>query len=170
MKVSSVYGRNVISTTGKRGYVISVNADGGKLVSLVCADETDEREFTVDTDSVKIFGETIVFDDGQAAPCAATPIRLGRAGYDDKGAYLGILEEITFSGKKLIKAKIGKKNYPADELILGDVVIVKSGRTLRANVEKDGKIILKKGARLTPEALERALQEGEYVQTHLKSL
>lgn len=169
MKLSSLFGKEVISTAGKRGYVISVNANGGKLEGLVCADE-DEREFTVDMDNVKSLGEIIVFEDRQSAMSASSPLRLGRAGYDDKGAYLGILEDFTFSGKKLLKAKIGKKNYPAEGLIFGDVIIVKSGRTLRFDVEKGGKVILKKGARLTQDALDKAYKEGEYVQAHLKSL
>lgn len=169
MKISSVYGKSVVSMAGKRGYVISVLAEGAKLISLTCADE-NEREFHVGAEQVIKFGEEITFRGDPSSPACGTPLRLGRAVYDERGNYLGILEDFTFSGNRLQKAKIGKKNYPAEGLMFGDVVIMKSGRTLRYDVQKDGKVLFKKGTPLTAERLDAAQKEGEYVQANLKSL
>ena len=51
MKISSIYGKKVESTAGRRGYVISVNANGGRLECLVCADE-EENEFSIDVKNI----------------------------------------------------------------------------------------------------------------------
>ena len=47
MKVSILYGKETLSTAGKKGYVLSVNVSGGKIVSYTCADENEKR-FTID--------------------------------------------------------------------------------------------------------------------------
>lgn len=169
MKISTVYGREVISTAGKRGYILSVHTEGAKLIGFTCADQ-NEREFGLDIGNVLKFGDSILFRDESAPPIAAPRLRLGRAAYDEKGNWLGLAEDFTFSGNRLQKARIGKKNYPAEGLVFGDVLIVKSGRKLRYDVEKNGKILLKKGTPLTAEAMETARKEGEYVQASLKSL
>lgn len=169
MKISSVYGKEVLSTEGRRGYVISVHGEGGKLGCFICADE-NEREFILDIDDVVKFGETIIFRESERRTVPMAAVRLGRPVFDEKGIYLGALEDFTFNGNRLTNAKIGKKNYPAEGLICGDAVILKSGRKLRYDVVKDGQVILKKGTRLTYEALEIARTAGEYVQASLKSL
>lgn len=176
MKLSSIYGKEVLSSAGRRGYVLSVNAKNGRLSHLLCADE-NEREFTVGFSDITRFGDPILYHgetlSGKEDNCdraAAVPVRLGRAGFDAKGGFLGFLEDFTFSGDRLINAKIGKKNYPAEEVVLGDVVIVKPCRKLSDDVKKDGKVLLKKGAPLTANALDAARKEGEYVQAQLKSL
>ncbi len=97
-------------------------------------------------------------------------MRLGCAGFDEKGNYLGILEEFTYSKNKLLKAKIGKKTYPAEGLLAGDVIIVKRVKRVNADVVKDGKVIIKKGTPLTNEVLASAEANGEYIQTNLKSI
>lgn len=169
MKISSVYGQEVLSTEGKRGYVLSVHAEGGKIGCFICADE-NEKEFVLNIEDVVKFGEPIIFREGNGETRIMPPVRLGRPVFDEKGVYLGALEDFTFNGSKLINAKIGKKNYPAEGLVCGDAIILKSGRKLRYDVTKDGKIILKKGTALTAEALEIARTAGEYVQASLKSL
>lgn len=169
MKVSELYGKKAVSTNGKRGYVLSLNAAGGKIESIVLADE-NEREFTVDVQNILSVGEEIVFEDRESAQKAAKPIRLGRAGFDERGKFLGFLEELTLKGFKLSKAKIGKKNYPADGVVWGDVIIVGRTRRLKCDVLKDGKVILKKGTVIDEETMSAALETGEYVQTTLKSL
>lgn len=169
MKLSTIYGKSVVSMAGRRGYVISVLAEGAKLMWLTCADE-NEREFHVAVEHVIKFGEDITFRGDPSPSAQGTPIRLGRAVYDEKGGCLGILEDFTFSGNRLQKAKIGKKNYPAEGLIHGDVILMKSGRTLRYDVQKDGKVLFRKGTPLTAETLDAARKEGEYVQVNLKSI
>ena len=169
MKISELYGKRVISTAGKEGYVISVNATGGKILCLVCADE-GEREFTVDFKNILAFGESVIYEDRQSVLAASVPVRLGRAGFDERGNYLGQLEDFTFKGEKLKSAKIGKKNYPAEGLILGDIVIVKDMKRLKKDVEKEGRLLFKKGTFVTEDVLLEAAASGEYVQTTLKTL
>lgn len=169
MNISSLYGKKVLSTAGKSGYVISVNVAGGRIECLTCADE-NENEFYVDMRSVLKTGDKILFEDRESAIKAAKPVRLGRASYDDNGMYLGNLVDMTYTGGKILKAKIGKKSYPASGLVCGDVVIAKTVRTVKSDVVKDGKVIIKKGTPLTDGVLLAAEKEGEYVQANLKSL
>lgn len=170
MNVSEFYGKKVESTAGKKGYVISVNAYEGKLECLICADE-DENEFAVDVKNiVTLENNLIVYEDRESAIKASKPLRLGCAGFDEKGVYLGNLEEYTFSKNKLLKAKIGKKTYPAEGVLLGDVAIVKRIKRVKADVIKNGKVIIKKGTPLTNEVLADAESQGEYIQTSLKSI
>lgn len=169
MNVSLLYGKKVLSTAGKRGYVISVNAADGRIECLTCADE-DENEFFVDMRSVIKIGDKILFEDRESAIKAAKPVRLGRASYDDKGMYLGNLVDMTYSGGKILKAKIGKKSYSASDLTCGDVVIARSVKKVKSDVIKDGKVIIKKGTPLTDSVLSAAEKEGEYIQTNLKSI
>lgn len=169
MNVSLFFGQKVLSTDGRRGYIVSVNAAAGRIECLTCADE-DENEFLVDMKNVIKLGDPIIFDDRESKIKAAKPVRLGRASYDDKGMYLGNLEDMTCSGGKILQVKIGKKNYKAAELTYGDVVIHKPLKKLKENVIKDGKIIIKKGTPLTGGVLSAAEKEGEYFQTNLKSL
>lgn len=169
MKISEIYGKTVTGTDGKTGYVISVNAYKNTVVCLVCADE-DENLFTIDVKNILSVGETIVYEDRQSAINSAVPVRLGKAGFDEGGKYLGSLQDISLKDYKLVSAKIGKKNYPAEGLVSGDIIIVKKLKTLKSDVVKNGKIILKRGSSLTEKALETAADEGEYVQANLKSL
>lgn len=168
MKVSEFFGKRVLSTSGKEGYVISVNASGKNLY-LLCADDS-EREFAVDVKSVKSVGTKIVYEDGESQIISSVPLRLGRAGYDEDGRFLGVLEDFTLTGGQIKSAKIGKKTYPAEALILGDVVIVKKIRRLKSDVKKDGNILFKKGTCVTAELLQSAALSGEYVQTTLKTI
>ncbi|MDE6667518.1 MAG: hypothetical protein K2K38_04120 [Clostridia bacterium] len=169
MNVSLLYGKKVLSTEGRKGYVISVNAAAGKIECLTCADE-DENEFFVDMKNVLKIGETILFEDRERAIKAAKPIRLGRASYDDGGMYLGNLEDMSCNGKRILRVKIGKKSYSPGELVYGDVVIAKKTKRLKSDVIKDGVVIIKKGMPVTDEVLKKAEKEGELIQTNLKSI
>ncbi len=55
-------------------------------------------------------------------------------------------------------------------MLTGDVAIVKRVKRIKADVVKDGKVIIKKGTPLTAEVLASAEAQGEYVQTNLKSI
>ena len=169
MNVSQFIGKKVVSTQGKTGYVLSVNGGNGRVECLACADE-DEKEFLIDVKNIVSAGEKIVFDDRAGAIAAAKPLRLGRAGFDESGAYLGEICDYIFKGNALLKAKIGKKNYPAERLVCGDVVIVKHVKKLTCDVVKDGEVIFKKGTPVTKALLKKAQALGEYVQTNLKSI
>ncbi len=169
MKISEIYGKKVESTAGKSGYVVSCNGTAGKLVCLLCADE-NENEFFVDVKNIISVGSKIIFEDRETAIKSAKPIRLGRAGFDENGKYLGNLSDLSFNGTQIKQAKIGKKNYPAEKLFMGDVIIVPAVKRLKSDVIKDGKVILKKGTEVNTEVLTSAATEGEYVQTNLKTL
>lgn len=168
MKVSSIYGKRIISTEGKEGYVISVSAAGQSLY-LTCADG-NEREFCVDMTSVISFGDKIIYDGTECINLSSVPLRLGRACFDVQGNYLGNLNDFTVLRGRLKSAKIGKKNYPVEGLILGDVVIVKDMRRLKSDVIKEGDTLFKKGTLVTDSVLSEAAAAGEYVQTTLKSI
>lgn len=168
MKLSEILGKRILSTTGKEGYVVSVGAEGRSLF-FTCAD-ISEREFTVDAKNVLRLGDSILYDGTESAKKPAVTLRLGRAGFDMQGNYLGKLADFTVLGKKLRSAKIGKKNYPAEGLILGDIIIVKDVRRLTSDVVKDGAVLFKKGTPVTDEMLSEAAAAGEYVQTTLKTL
>lgn len=122
MKVSSIYGKKIISTEGKTGYVISVKADG-QSVFFTCADG-NEREFCVDMASVISVGDKIIYNGAECENLNAVPLRLGRAGFDTRGNYLGKLSDLTITGGRLKTARVGKKTYPVEGLIFGDIVIV----------------------------------------------
>lgn len=169
MNVSLLYGKKVVSTEGRRGYVISVNAAAGRIECLTCADE-DENEFLIDMKNVLKIGDTILFEDRDRAIKSAKPVLLGRAGYNEAGDFLGTLEDMTYSGNKILKVKIGKKSYQANELTYGDVVITRNAKKLKSDVLKDGKVLIKKGTPLTGKILSYAEKEGELVQTNLKSI
>lgn len=169
MKVSSLLGKIAEGAGGKRGYVISANVNGRGEVFLKCADE-NEREFTVLARNITGADEKVTFSEGQSAPPPCRALRIGTAAVDEKGAYIGVIEEFFLKDGRISKVKIGKKNYPAERLTLGDVVIVKTFKKLKSDVTKNGKIILKKGAYLTEEAAAAAEAEGEYVQTRLKTI
>lgn len=169
MNISDFYGKSIESTSGKKGYVLSVNVIGEKVECLVCADE-DEKEFTVDFKNIVSTGYKIVYVDRAEALKKAKPVKLGRAGFDCEGNFLGFVEDISIKGGKLLKAKIGKKYYPAETLVCGDAVLAIRGKKLKSDVIKDGKIIFRKGTAVTEEILKKAEAVGEYVQTNLKSI
>lgn len=168
--ITSLYGKAVESTAGKTGYVISVNAGSGKIQCLICADE-NENEFAVDVRNIVSVANKIIYEDRESAINDSVPVRLGIPGYDLNGAYLGALKDITLKGDVLGAAIIGKKKYSAADVSLGDAAIVKNiPRTLKENVVKDGRVILKRGAPLTEENLQIAREAGVYVQTNLKTI
>lgn len=168
MKISEIVGKKIFGEGGRQGYVVSVGELNGEIY-LRCADG-NEREFAVKMESVYQSGGNILFGGGEAENKSFYALRLGRACYDMKGNYLGRLNDCTIRRGKLTGARIGKKNYPAGELIFGDAVLVKEVRRLNADVVKNGKTLFKKGTCVTDGLLGEAAAQGEYVQTTLKSI
>lgn len=168
MRVSTLYGKITEGKEGKRGYVISVNAAGGKIVSLSCADE-DENLFFISAKNMKNTREKICYK--AEGEFFGTPIRLGVPVYDCEGNFMGNLTELTAEKNEITFAYCGAKKYRACDIVLSDAVIVKSSaRILKSDVKKDGKTILKKGTSLCGENLKKAEMLGEYVQANLKTL
>lgn len=168
MKLSLFYGKQIKSAAGRTGYVISVHALGGKIVGLGCADG-DEKEFFADADGAKISKGKITFK--KESKTAGTPVRLGIPVFDCEGAYLGRLTDFIVEKNILTFALVGNKKFSADDIVCGDAVIVKScARVLKSDVKKNGKILIRRGNPLTPEALKKAQDNGEYVQANLKTI
>lgn len=169
MLVSDFFGKKIVSTTGKTGYVISVNASDTAIEALVCAD-SDENEFVVDVKNILQYGNEIVYEDRENSIKRAKPLRLGRASYTTGGKYLGLVEEYLLKGNKITGVKIGAKKYPMEAIAFEDAAIIKAVQKLKSDVIKDGVVLIKKGTAVTGEVLETAAQKGEYVQTNLKTI
>lgn len=147
MKLSELFGKRVVTTAGREGYVLKAVYSGGRIVRLVCAD-LNEREFNVSAAGIKKAGAGLLCRPA-SGKSQGKILRLGLLCYDKFGGFLGILQDATIFGDKIKSAKIGKKNYPFSGLSIGDAVIVYSADTA---------------------TLERAIEDGEYVKTRLKGL
>lgn len=170
MKLSSIYGKKVLSTAGKEGYVLGVYADGNAVDCLICADE-NENEFTVGAESIKSFKGKILFKEGGRAQVGGKPLALGKPVFDCAGDYFGTLTDFTVEKNRLKLAHVGNKKFSCDDIIVGDAVIIKSSaRILKSDVKKGNRVIIKRGTPLTPEVLKKAQKKGEYVQTNLKTI
>lgn len=170
MKVSLFYGKKCESTAGKSGYVISVNANGMKLVSLTCADE-GEREFTVDVKNIKGVKNKIYYTESKHPAENGAPLRLGKPVYDCEGNFVGKLTDFTVENDAITFAHVGSKKFAAEDIVCGDAVIIKnSAGILKDNVKKNGKVIIKRGTPLSEEVARKAQRHGEYVQTRLKTI
>lgn len=169
MKLSDIYGKEVESKDKKRrGWVRSVLGKGGAPQFLLCFDG-EECEFDVDWKDIVHIGDKIIFDDRAAEKKNCSPLRLGLPAYDDTGRFLGNLSDISV-GKEGVFYVIGRKKYRPEYISVGDVLIVHPPRTLKENVTAGGAVILKKGSPLTPEALKKAEEAGEYFQAWLKTI
>ncbi|MCM1532674.1 MAG: hypothetical protein NC114_10455 [Ruminococcus flavefaciens] len=169
MKISILYGMPVQSTAGKTGYVISVNESLGKIQCLVCADE-NENEFAIDVKNIISVNDKVTFEDRESVIKHSTPVRLGKPVYSGEGKFLGHLTDLNVESNEVVSAQVGKKKFSAGNFVCGDAVIVKKfERVLKSDVKKDGRVILRRGTSLTPEVLEKAQEEGEYIQANLKS-
>lgn len=170
MKLSSFYGKSVISTAGKEGYVISVYAGENKISCLICADE-NEKEFTIDVNNIKCVRDKIVFYDVKKVLKSGKPLRLGKPAFDCSGTYIGKVNDFTVDNFALKYAHVGNKKFSANDIVCGDAVIIKnSARILKSDVKSGGKVLIKRGTPLTPELLQKAKKKGEYVQTNLKTI
>lgn len=170
MKLSSIYGKKVLSTAGKEGYVISVYANENKLLYLLCADE-NENEFAVSADSIKSVKKNITFKDGKDEKICGNTLSLGKPVYDCDGAFFGLLTDYTIEKNELVYAHVGNKKLSCGDIVAGDAVIIKSSaRILKSDVKKGNRVLIKRGTPLTPEVLQKACKKGEYVQTNLKSI
>lgn len=170
MKLSSLFGKTAQSEDGKaRGYIVAINVLDNKIEYFTCVDE-NEKEFFVDVDSVVSFDERIIFKDRASVFKRCKTVRLGRPSYSCEGKFLGHLTDFEASGANLKYAYIGGKRFCVEELFCGDAVIAKKDAKLKADVKKGDKILFKKGEKISPQMLQSAKLNGEYIQTNLKSL
>ena len=170
MKLSNIYGKKVLSTAGKAGYVLGVFADKNEIECLICADE-DENEFTIDVKNIKSIKDKILFKEGKSEAKGTKLIRLGIPVYDCEGEFFGKLTDFTFSKNTLSQAHVGNKKFSLKDLVLGDIVIIKNtARIVKSDVKSGGRVIIKKGTPLSEQLLKKAQKKGEYVQTNLKTI
>ncbi len=169
MKLSDIYGREVLGSDGKkRGWVRGILGKGGTPQFLQCFDE-DDREFDIDVNDVEKFGEKIIFSDRAHLKSQCSRLRLGLPAYSAAGRFLGNLNDIV-SNRRGVHYIIGKKRYGAENICVGDAVIVSEPRTLKDDVLSEGTVIIKKGAPLTADALKKAEEAGEYFQAQMKTI
>lgn len=170
MKISQVFGKIVESSSGRSGYVISVNACGNNITGLTCADR-DELEFDIPVKYIKSIKNTITYSYGGRRGEDEKSVTLGKPVFDCEGNFIGKLSDITFDKFKITHIYVGNKKFSADDVICGDAVIIKNSiRFLKSDVVKNGKIIFKRGTPLTEDVAEKAQLVGEYVQTNLKTI
>ncbi|MCD8373371.1 MAG: PRC-barrel domain-containing protein [Clostridia bacterium] len=170
MKLSEIYGKELINLNGEAcGYVRGVYAADGKIEYLACADG-EENEFDVDFKDVKFIGGRLIFNDRRDIKRKSRALRLGAPAYTKDGEYTGYVKEITVENGNIKNYVIGGKRYSPSLLSVGDAAIIRQARTLKDDVVKGGKVILKKGTELDGKALKKAETAGEYVQAQLKSM
>ena len=168
MKLSCIYGKKTLSAEEKEGYVTSVCADGFKITGFKCADG-DETEFFIPVEKIKRIKDKIIY--AQSGTASGKPVNLGKPSFDCEGNYLGKLTDVTAENYMITAVNVGNKKFSADDIVLGDAVLIKSSaRILKSDVKKNGKILIKRGTPLSPDVLKKAQEKGEYVQTNLKSI
>lgn len=169
MKISTFYGKKIISRSGVNGYVLGVYAEGNRLCRVVCADE-NERKFAVDFKNITASKPCLKFKEGKSE-VRGQLVRLGKPVFDYEGKYLGKLTDLSFEKDELTFAHVGSLKFCVCDMVFGDAVIVKnSARILKSNVKKNGKVIIKRGTPLTPDIIIKAQKQGEFIQTNLKTI
>ena len=170
MKISSLFGKTVQSATNSvRGYVVSISILNNKIEYFTCVD-LDEKEFFVQIDGVICLNERIIFSDTATLLKRCKTIRLGKPTYSFDGKFLGHLTDFELDGTTLKYAIVGNKKICVEDLRLGDAVIVKKQARLKCDVKKGDKILFKKGEKISPQLMQFAKLNGEYIQTNLKFL
>lgn len=168
VRLSQLYGMRTVSTAGRTGYIIRVIADGGRITGFVCADG-NEREFFADAASATVTDGCIIAAETDSA--AGNSIRLGIPLIDCAGNAAGRVDDITIRKDAMLCVYCGRKKYPADGIAFGDFAVLPNAyRTLKSDVKKDGRVILKRGTALSESSFGKAKREGEYIQTALKSI
>ena len=137
MKLSQIFGKIVESPSGRSGYVISVNARGNQITSLSCADR-DELEFDIPAKNIKSIKNTVAYSLGGWRGEDETNVRLGKPVFDSEGNYIGRLTDITFDKFVITHVYVGNRKFSADDVICGDVVIIKNNiRFLKRDVKNN---------------------------------
>ena len=125
MKLTELYAMPVEKIgVGSRGYVLGAVARDGKLNYLICCNE-DENEYIVTTDSIISIEEKIIYASEDKHKPKTKPLRLGALCCNERGKFLGRVEDIFIKNYTLKSAQIGGKKYAFERLVFGDMVIVK---------------------------------------------
>ena len=125
MKLTELYSMPVEKIgVGTRGYVLGAVAGDGKLNYLICCNE-DENEYIVTTDSIISLDEKIIYASENKRRPKANVLRLGTLCCDERGKFLGQVEDFFIKNYTLKSVQIGSKKYAFDRLVFGDMVIVR---------------------------------------------
>ncbi len=125
MNISELYGKTITDEYGKRkAFIMGVTRSGNIVDGLICCDESEKTFYVSGKDAVALCGETKFVKTDKAQKKAA-PLKLGKAVYSSQGKFIGHLEDCILSGLKITHAVVGGKKMPFNNLILGDVCIVK---------------------------------------------
>ena len=137
MKISNLYGKEITSIDGKRkGIILGIINDNDAIEWLICCDESEKR-FTVNAESVtSLCGQTRFTKVAKAQKKSAS-LRLGRAVYDCKGMFCGYMEDCLINGLKITHAVVNGRKIPFNDVIIGDICIIKDGKTGAALAAKD---------------------------------
>lgn len=126
MNISELYGKAITEENGKRtGYIIGVNCRKNVIEGLICCDESEKTFYVAGGDVTALCGETRFLKTEKPQKNTAS-LRLGKAVYSSDGKFIGHLEDCILSGLKITHALVGGKKIPFNNLILGDVCIVRN--------------------------------------------
>lgn len=126
MKVSELYGKTITGANGKRkGVISSICCLKNEIEGFKCFDENENTFFVAGGDVTSLCGDTRFLKTSKAQKNTAS-LKLGKAVYSAQGKFLGHLEDCILSGLKITHAVVDGKKMPFNNLISGDVCIVKS--------------------------------------------
>ena len=137
MKISELYGKEIICTNGKRkGIILGVINERDEIRWIVCCYE-DEKRFFVSAESVITLSGTAQFTKAAKAQKKTASLRLGKAVYNCNGVFCGYLEDCVLSGLKITHAVVNGKKIPFNDVISGDVCLLKDRKTSASIAAKD---------------------------------
>lgn len=124
MKLENLPGAIVETPEGERlGYVkcAYVCKNSAKLSALLCVDE-EEEEFFLPAHAVKKADGNVTAEPARAKRAAGVACPVGKAVFDEKGAFLGRCEGLDDESGLLTA---GGKSYPFRETVTGDAILWK---------------------------------------------
>ena len=134
MTVDKLYSLPVERIDGKkRGYVLAVLREGARVCALACADE-NEREFFVDCrDAVRV-ADCVIYEKEGAKRSRKSALRLNVPCYDERGRYLGAVQDFTLRKFDIKSCSVNGKSYPFERLRLGDVALLADKNSMPAAI------------------------------------
>lgn len=125
MRISELYGKSIEGTNGKRrGVILGVTYLNDEIEWLICCDEEEKKFYVAAKNACPLCGDTRFSKAGKAAKNVKT-LRLGKAVYTSQGEFVGHLEDCILNGLKITSAVVGGKKIPFENLIVGDICILK---------------------------------------------
>lgn len=137
MKATRIFCMQIASEDKKkRGYIMAVSCVKNMIEGYICCDER-ENEFFAESAGVKFSENSATFLLTGKENKKGYRLRLGLPLYTDDGKYLGLIEEFTIKGNRIVSAHVGKRKFAFERLIFGDVVILKSENVFAEIAAKD---------------------------------